>query len=179
MSGKRQLNSEAHKTKKRPAKKGTNSSPARHLPPNLWLGFQVMELLAIDDHTAPIVYTMEDCQQRGVPETEALEITTAAIAYPRVQQKLWPSERSDSTPGQQLHITQLPFDIALDKQTGYGLTYQLLIQFERPQTNYTNKDVISITAARFKHMGIALGSILEPIAPLCSPKDPKPWNGLI
>jgi len=28
-------------------------------------------------------------------------------------------------------------------------------------------------------MGITLGNILEPIAPLCSPKDPKPWNGMI
>ena len=28
-------------------------------------------------------------------------------------------------------------------------------------------------------MDIALGNILEPIAPLCSPKDSRPWNGMV
>ena len=28
-------------------------------------------------------------------------------------------------------------------------------------------------------MDIALGNILEPIAPLCSPKDSKPWNEMV
>ena len=28
-------------------------------------------------------------------------------------------------------------------------------------------------------MDIALGNILEPIALLCSPKDSRPWNGMV
>jgi len=143
-SGKRQLSSE--KTKKRPAKKGTNHSPARQMPLELWLGFQAMELLALDANADPITHTMESCQHLGVPESEALEITTAAVAYPRVQQKLWPSERSDKNSGQHLHITQLPFDIVLDRKSEYALTYQILIQFERPQKSYTSREVIDITA---------------------------------
>ena len=28
-------------------------------------------------------------------------------------------------------------------------------------------------------MDIALGDILEPSVPLCSPKDSRPWNGMV
>jgi len=82
-----------------------------------------MELLAQDKQIEPLVYTMAECQHLGIPEPKAIELTTAIVAFPRIPQKLWPITRSDSNPGQHLHITQLPFDIATYKHTGYALTY--------------------------------------------------------
>jgi hypothetical protein len=44
---------------------------------------------------------------------------------------------------------------------------------------YSGDSIITLTKARLHHMQIELGSILEPVAPFCSTKDPKAWNGLI
>ena len=62
---------------------------------------------------------------------------------------------------------------------GYARTYQILLHFEKPLKLYTSKEIVELIAKRFQKMGIALGDIVEPIAPLYSPKDSKPWNGLM
>jgi hypothetical protein len=47
----------------------------------------------------------------GIPPAEALELATTSIAFPRVPQRAWPHKRLDDTPGQQFHLTQIPFDV--------------------------------------------------------------------
>ena len=36
-----------------------------------------------------------------------------------------------------------------------------------------------MVSERCEKIGITLGDILEPIAPLCFPKEEKPWNGMV
>ena len=63
--------------------------------------------------------------------------------------------------------------------TGYARTYQILLHFEKPLKPYTSKEIVELVTKRFQKMDKALGNILEPIAPLCSPKDSRPWNGMV
>ena len=44
--------------------------------------------------------------------------------------------------------------------------------------DYSNKEILELTAIQFQKMGMELGEILEPIAPLCRAKGTKPWNGM-
>ena len=75
--------------------------------------------------------------QAGIPHDEARELTTATVAFPRVLQKLWPFTRNDIIPGQQYHLTQIPFDVVIGNLTGYALTYQILQHFEKTIQVYT------------------------------------------
>jgi hypothetical protein len=50
--------------------------------------------------------------------------------------------------------------------------------FEKPIKDYISSKIIEMTSSRFQKMGIMLGDILEPIAPLYSARDPKAWNGM-
>jgi hypothetical protein len=53
-----------------------------------------------------------------------------------------------------------------------------MLHFEKPIKDYISSEIIEMTSVRFQKMGIILGDILEPIAPLCSARDPKAWNGM-
>ena len=81
--------------------------------------------------------------------------------------------------GQQYHLTQISFDVEVDNLTRYARTYQILLRFEKPLKPYTSKEIVELVTKRFQKMDIALGDILEPIAPLCLPKDSRPWNGIV
>ena len=61
---------------------------------------------------------------------------------------------------------------------GYARTYQIPLHFEKPLKLYTSKEIVELVAKSFQKMAIALRDMLEPTAPLSSPKDSKPWNGL-
>ena len=65
--------------------------------PNFWFGFPTMELLAQEEGRDPIpqLSTIVDLVTMGLPKTEAEELTTAKMSYPKVLQKLWPSLRED------------------------------------------------------------------------------------
>ena len=63
--------------------------------------------------------------------------------------------------------------------TGYAGTYQILLYFEKPLKLYTSKEIVELVTKHFQKMDIALGNIQEPIAPLCSFKDSRPWNGMV
>ena len=78
--------------------------------PNFWFGFPTMELLAQEERRdlIPQLSTIADLVTMGLPKTEAEELTTAKMSYPRVLQKLWPSLREDGIEGQHVNITQLP-----------------------------------------------------------------------
>jgi hypothetical protein len=74
---------------------------------------------------------------------------------------------------------QIAFDIQIDPSTCISLTYQILFQCEKPLKDYTSAKITQLTTARLAHMGIQVGDILEPIAPLCNTKVSKAWNGMI
>ena len=146
---------------------------------DLWLGFQNMEILAIDLSVEPYAYSLEACLQAGIPSKEACELVSVQIAFPRTLQQLWLFSSNDNVLGQQYHLTQIPFDVEVDSLTGYARTYQILLHFEKPLKPYTSKEITKLVIKRFQKMDIAFGDILESIALLCSSKDPRPWNGMV
>jgi hypothetical protein len=145
----------------------------------LWLGFQTLGLLAKDNATQPIEIntSIRELICQGYKESEAAELHTAKISYPRVQQKRWPSSRQDGWTGHHYHLTQVPSDIDINTNTGFALVYHILLNFEKPSIAYTSLEVIEMTKTRFQKMGIELGELREPIAPLCNSKN-NIWNGL-
>ena len=112
--------------------------------------------------------------QAEIPSEKACELVSAQIAFPKTLQQLWPFSYNDNVLGQQYHLTQIPFDIEVDSLTGYARTYQILLHFAKPLKPYTSKEIVELVTKRFQKMDIALGDILEPTAPLCSPKDSRP-----
>ena len=138
-----------------------------------------MEMLARDLNVEPYAYSLEACLQTRSPLEEACELISTQIAFPKTLQQLWPCFYSDNVLGQQYHFTQIPYDVEVDNLTWYAKMYQILLHFENPLKPYTSKEIVELVNKRFQKMDIALGDILEPIAPLCSPKDSRPWNGMV
>jgi hypothetical protein len=114
----------------------------------------------------------------GIPQEESRLLANAKIAYLSIPQRLWPSERNDGKPSQHYHLTQIPFDARIIAETGLAKTYQLLLHFEKTRWDYSSKEILDLIASQFQKMSMELGEILEPIAPLCSAKGPKSWNGM-
>jgi hypothetical protein len=115
-SNKRQsLGETSGKFKKRSTTNGSHHNTQRHQT-DLWYGFVIMEELACNE--GYIAQAQKSAQANidfGIPPTEALELAIASIAFPRVPQQAWPYAwpytRLDNTPGQQFHLTQIPFDV--------------------------------------------------------------------
>jgi hypothetical protein len=85
---------------------------------------------------------------------DALEISTAKIAFPRVQQKMWLAQRPDNQLGNHFHITQIPFDVQVDQTTGFVYIYHIFIQFEKTIRDYSSKEITEMTLARFEQMDV-------------------------
>jgi hypothetical protein len=145
----------------------------------LWLGFQTMELLAKDNDipTQDVHMSIREMIRRGYKENEAAEAHTANISFPRIPQQKWPSTRQDGRSGHHFHLTQIPFDVEVNPQTGFALVYHILLNFAKPTTIYNSKEIIDMTKERFQKMEIELGELCEPIAPLCNSKNDA-WNGI-
>jgi hypothetical protein len=141
---------------------------------DLWHGFVIMEELACNaGHVAQLQKFAQANIDFGIPPAEALELTTASIAFPRVPQQAWPYARLDNTPSQQFHLTQIPFNVQVDVDTSLALTYQILVHFEKPTKEYISAEITQLIAVRLILMGIKTGDILEPIVSLCSTKPSK------
>jgi hypothetical protein len=87
---------------------------------DLWLGFQTMELLAIDNDTPPqdVHTSIRELIRRGYRESKAAEIHTARISYPRIPQQRWPTTRLDGRSGHHFHLTQVLVEVEVNPQTG-------------------------------------------------------------
>lgn len=85
----------------------------------IWLGFSAMEQLVVDVRVEPIYPTksVRELVKEGFLESEAQELQTTTIAFPRVKQEFWPIARLDKVPGQHFHITQVPFDVEVEEST--------------------------------------------------------------
>jgi hypothetical protein len=67
--------------------------------------------------------------------------------------------------------------VQVNPETNSACIYHILLHFEPPIREYFSNEIIEMTNACFQKIGIDLGDILEPIAPLCRAKEPKAWNG--
>ena len=155
------------------------SEQTRYANQDIWLGFQTMELIAEanGEPLQEIHMSIREMIRRGYKENEAAEAHTAKVSFPRVPQQKWPSKRLDGRTGHHYHLTQVPSDIEINTQTGFALVYHILLNFEKPTISYSSQEVTDMTKARFQKMGIELGELCEPIAPLCNAKNDT-WNGL-
>ena len=140
-----------------------------------------MELLAQEEGRDPIpqLSLIADLVTMGLLKAEAEELTTAKMSYPRVLQKLWPSLREDGIEGQHVNITQLPFDVDLNHETGLSWDYHISLHFEKPKTNFTQEQILKKVILRLEDMRIEIGSnIGEPMAVLCHTSS-KIWSGMV
>ena len=181
------------------AKRGGNSSKRKKneelttglkdTPRDFWLGIVVMEKLAIDEgvRTKDCRPSMkkDDLIEMGVPAGEAEEMSQLyKIAFPHVKQLLYPLERPDGKGGQHYNLTQLPIETEVDPGTGLSLDYHIAIFLERPSTDYTHDEILTMATARLAYMKIELGiGLAEPIYIPCKEKEKnskiKFWTGTI
>ena len=147
-----------------------------------WYGFPIMETIAYEAGIPPFSTTTptEELIASGYVASEAVELRSAIMSFPRVQQKLWPTTRPDGIEGQHINITQLPFDIEVNPKTSLSLDYHILLHFEKPTTPFSQDQVMKKLLMRFQAMEIHLGDLIgEPIAVLChGPKTARVWSGM-
>jgi hypothetical protein len=91
-------------------KKTRNDMQADHVKyasQDLWFGFQAMELTASDNNILhhEINTPIRELLRLEFRESEAAEIHTTKISFPRVQQQRWPNTRTDGRSGHHYHIT--------------------------------------------------------------------------
>ena len=180
-------------------KKGSSSSKRKKsmelatglkdTPRDFWLGIVAMENLAIEegvktkDCRPP--NKKEDLIAMGISESEAEELSQVnKFAFPHVKQMLYPLERPDGKGGQHFNLTQLPIETEVDPGTGLSLDYHVAIHFEKPGTDYTHTEILTMATNRLAHMKIELGiGLAEPIYIPCREKEKnskvKFWTGTI
>ena len=100
----------------------------------------------------------EDLIGMGISEGEAEEMSQLCkIAFPHVKQLLYPLERPDGKGGQHFNLTQLPIETKVDPGTGLSFDYHIVVFFERPSTDYTHNEILTMATARLAHMSIEMG----------------------
>ena len=165
------------------------STGLKETPREFWLGITTMENLAIDEGVKT-----KDCRpptkkeeliEMGMTEAEAEEMNhIGKIAFPHVKQLLYPLERPDGKGGQHFNLTQLPIETEVDLGTGLSIDYHIAVHFDKPSTDYTHPEVLTLATSRLAQMGIKLGiGLAEPIYIPCKEKERnskiKFWTGTI
>jgi len=123
--------------------------------------------------------------EMGMLEEEAKEMSQLCkIAFPHVKQLLYPLERPDGKGGQHFNLTQLPIETEVDPGTGLSLDYHIVVFFDRPTTDYTHAEILTMATNRLAHMSIEIGTgLAEPIYIPCKEKEKnskiKFWTGTI
>ena len=125
------MTSSEEKRTKATAEKRGKSKEKNQPTPQLWLGFEAMERIAIDGG-APRFIESAPIQKKGRSEKEAAELLAAVFSYPHVGQTLYPLVRPDGIEGQHFNITQIPFEVETDPESGLSYDYQVAIYFEKP-----------------------------------------------
>jgi hypothetical protein len=161
------------------AEKKTKPAPKEKSPPTkqFWLGFEAME------KGAPLSFTptpINNLTRSGFSEKEAKEFLKSVLSYPHVEQTCFPLCRPDGIAGQHYNITQLPFEVEIDPDTGLSHDYHVPIYFQKSNRQCTHEEILTSTQARLKEMRIPLGNkIAEPIAILCRNGSSRHWTGTI
>jgi hypothetical protein len=95
-----QLSNQQKKTKS-----DLQSEHASYANQDIWLGFQAMELIAIDDEIPPqeIHMSIREMIRKGYRENEVAEAYTTKVSFPRIPQQKWPNSRVDGRFGHHYH----------------------------------------------------------------------------
>ena len=137
-----------------------------------------MEKLALEEG-APLITELASAK-KDRSEKEASELLKVVFSYSHVPQTLFPIVRPDGIEGQHFNITQIPFEVETNPETGLSYDYQVAIYFQKPTRQYAHEEILALTQARLKETRIALGSkIAEPIAILCKNGSARHWSGTI
>ena len=154
----------------------------RSIPMEFWYGYPIMETIAYEADIPPFstTTTSEELIASKYVASEAVEFRSASMSFSRVQQKLWPTTRPNGIDGQHINITKLPFDIEINPKTNLSLDYHILLHFEKPNTPFSQDQVMKKLLIQFQTMEIQLEDLIgEPIAVLChGPKTARVWSGL-
>jgi hypothetical protein len=99
------------------------------------------------------------------------------VAFPRVSQTLYPSAMGDKVLGQHYNLTQIPFEVEVNPDTGLSLDFHVTIFFE-------HDEILDKAPKRFEEMGIPLGTnIPHPISVLYkhtkTKEEPRIWVGIL
>ena len=88
-------------------KSALQSDHTSYTSQDIWLGFQTMELTAIDNEVPvqEVRLSIRELIKKGYRENEAAEIHTAKVSFPRIPQIKWPSTRQDGQSGHHYHLT--------------------------------------------------------------------------
>ena len=124
--------------------KPTNKEKAP--PSHFWLGFEAMEKISLDKGTSQNLDLNNG--KKNHSEKEATELLTMVFSYPHVSQTLFPLVRPDGIEGQHFNITQLPFEVETDPDTGLSYDYQVAIYFRKPTRQYTHEEILNSTQSR-------------------------------
>jgi hypothetical protein len=169
-NGKTKEATEKHNKKKSKGVETAVVTIPEKLGSKLWYGFSYMEQLAAEEGL-PECRTdgpTEDLVAMGYIQEEAEELEQAIVAFPRVPQKLYPSSRKDKVLGQHFNLTQIPFEVDTNPDTGLSLDFHITIYFEQPKTPFEHDDILAKAQKRFEQMSIPLGNdILHPITVFC------------
>ena len=143
---------------------------SKYADQSLWLGFQTMEVIAMENNTPSheVRTTIRELIKLGFKENEVVELHTAKISFSIIQQQRWPSLQLDGRSNHHFHLTQVPSNTEINVETGFSLVYHIMLNFKKLTTSH---EIIEMTKTRFHKMGIELGELREPIAPLCNSKN--------
>ena len=105
--------------------------------------------------------------KNGMKKKKAKECQNALISFSFVIQEEWPNSRHDGKDGQHFNLTQIPFDVEVDK-FGFSFDYQIAILFEMGEKEWARDTIMDLVELRLKEMNIELGNnIGESIALMC------------
>ena len=180
MTGGTRTSSEEKRTKATLERRGKSiPNEKNQLTPQFWLGFEAMEKLALDEG-APHIIKASPIQKKWRSEKETDDLLALVFFYPHVGQTLFPLTQPDGIEGQHFNITQIPFEVETDLDSGLSYDYQVAIYFQKSSRQYTHEEVLTLTKERLRDVKIPLGSrIAEPIAILCRNGSAKHWSGTI
>lgn len=110
---------------------------------SLWLGFQSLNHINKQRKLPQeSVETTKELIKKGIDFDEAKEIQHAQPSFPYVLQLKWPSKREDRIEGQHFNLTQLSFNVEVDKN-GLSFYYQVLIHFKLNETKWKKYTIMN------------------------------------
>lgn len=101
-------------------------------------------------------YTNDEFQTEDTPLSKVHECCTLRSTYPRVPQRLYPSELPDEVLGHHHHFTQLPRQEKVNQETGlsdgFYVTIHVITEFKN-----ISREARGTRMERLQRMDIALG----------------------
>lgn len=81
-----------------------------------WLGYHALNAIACNnDEPQEPTLSVSALVKLGMAHNEALEHLEADPSFPYIPQEAWPSKKIDGKEGGHFNLTQVPFDVEIDK----------------------------------------------------------------